>query len=307
MKYYRYTLQPYKGYGSRFLCPNCGDKGRTFVRYIDNVTGDYIHETVGKCNRVDKCGYWLKHTDYFERNGITDRPTSNSKALLRPQKPKPPSYISIELFRATLSNKEPNNFITYLQQLTNISAEQVKQVIAKYFIGTSNHWKGSTVFYQIDSNGNIRAGKVMLYDANTGKRVKRPFNHINWLHTAFKMPDYNLVQCFFGQHLLSQEPKNTIAIVEGEKTAIIASMHYPLYTWLACGGKEGLSEAKLSALKGRRVILFPDLGSLEKWKAIAEKYKHIVPMVVSDLLEKKATPEQIAQGLDLADFLVRPP
>ena len=41
-----------------------------------------------------------------------------------------------------------------------------------YNLGTAVHYGGSIVYWQIDSTGNVRAGKVMGYDKDTGKRLK---------------------------------------------------------------------------------------------------------------------------------------
>ena len=41
MQNYKYTLEPYKGIKSRYICPNCG-KRNTFTRYIDIDTNNYI-------------------------------------------------------------------------------------------------------------------------------------------------------------------------------------------------------------------------------------------------------------------------
>ena len=54
---------------SRFICPNCGKK--ELVRYIDLETGNYIDETVGKCNRIENCGYHFTPKMFFEKNGIS--------------------------------------------------------------------------------------------------------------------------------------------------------------------------------------------------------------------------------------------
>ena len=41
----------------------------------------------------------------------------------------------------------------------------------------------------------------MLYDEDTGKRVKKPYNHITWVHNPDKdlkeksITDFNLKQC----------------------------------------------------------------------------------------------------------------
>ena len=78
--------------------------------------------------------------------------------------------------------------------------------------------------------------------------------------------DYNLVQCLFGEHLLKMYPDKVVALVESEKSALIASGVYPEYIWLATGGKSQLSIDKLKVLKGRTVIMFPDVDGYEYWK-----------------------------------------
>ncbi|MBK9025621.1 MAG: hypothetical protein IPL69_17065 [Saprospiraceae bacterium] len=51
--------------------------------------------------------------------------------------------------------------------------------------------------------------------------------------------------------------------MESEKTAIIASVYLPQFTWLASGGKAGLTKDKLEVLKGRNVNLYPDRNVLK--------------------------------------------
>ena len=74
-------------------------------------------------------------------------------------------------------------------------------------------------------------------------RPGTPFK-INWVHSVMKyagqLPEnWELTQCLFGEHLLSaiDEKQKTVALVESEKTAIIASCIMPKYIWLATGGK----------------------------------------------------------------------
>lgn len=40
----------------------------------------------------------------------------------------------------------------------------------------------------------------------------------------------------------------------------------PEYVWLATGGKQNFKAEKCECLKGRKVILYPDLGAFEDWK-----------------------------------------
>ena len=64
---YRYQLERYRGRGTRYVCPNCGRK-YAFTRYIDTNTNTYVNDRVGKCNRLDKCGYHYTPRQYFEDN-----------------------------------------------------------------------------------------------------------------------------------------------------------------------------------------------------------------------------------------------
>lgn len=299
MKDYRYILEKYKGSQSRFICPNCQDKRRTFVRYIDTETGNYLPEEFGRCNRSEKCGYHKKPTNKYFAEGEAVQITTPPKP--KPEQ-KPVSIIPLEIFKASLKGYQANNFTRYLVEL--FGAEIASQLISKYFIGSSKHWNGASVFWQIDIQGRVRTGKIMLYSPTTGKRVKEPFNYITWVHKALEQPEFNLKQCLFGEHLLKDKLK-PVALVESEKTAIIASVYLPQFLWLAVGGKENLKLEKLQVLQGRTVVLFPDLKAFDKWQANVQKLKHLAKFTVSDLLERKASEADKEQGFDLADYLTR--
>lgn len=62
---------------------------------------------------------------------------------------------------------------------------------------------------------------------------------------------------------------------------------------------------KCNSLKGRKVILFPDVNCLEKWQEKAEKLSGLASLTISDLLEQEATEAERMEGLDLADYLLR--
>ena len=65
--------------------------------------------------------------------------------------------------------------------------ENVDKLFSLYRVGTSRRWGGATVFWQIDRNSNVRAGKIMGYDAVTGHRIKEPFNQVSWVHSVRKV------------------------------------------------------------------------------------------------------------------------
>ncbi len=96
-----------------------------------------------------------------------------------------------------------------------------------------------------------------------------------------------------------------IAIVEAEKTAVMASLELPDYTWLACGGKSHLSVTKLARYARQRIVLFPDGDGFAKWSQMADKARaQGLDVMVSDLLETELSAAQKAAGWDLADYLL---
>lgn len=319
MNEHKYILEPYKGMNTRYRCPNCQQRDKTFSRYIDTETGEHIHPSVGRCNRESNCGHHYTPKQYFQDNNIsfdTPQPKAHKPRPFTPQ-PKPVSFIPVEVFKASLKGHEANNFVKFLIDLFGV--EVASELVSRYFIATSKHWNGATVFWQIDTQGKVRTGKIMLYSPTTGKRIKEPFNHINWVHKALKQPEFELRQCLFGEHLLIDKTK-PVAIVESEKTAVIASVYFEQllgkdknFIWLAAGSKDGLNAEKCSILKGRTVTLFPDCSppkkgkptAFEFWSSKAKELSHLAIFTVSDLLERKATEAERKQGFDLADYLIK--
>ena len=308
MAAYRFELE--KG-GLKCACPACG-KVR-FVPYVDTVTGEQVDSVVGRCDREDSCGYHLTPKEYFLMTG--KNPFSIVAIPTRKREPAPepePSFIDASLMQASLRNYEQNNFCRWLHGV--FGGQKAFELTAAYQIGTSKYRfrckdfpgyqsePSSSVFWQIDRSGRIRAGKIMLYNSTTGRRVKEPVNHIQWVHKVMKMEPYHLEQCLFGEHLLSVDKVKPVAIVESEKTAIVAAGFMPEFLWLATAGKNNLNREKLKAVQGRRVVFFPDLMAFEKWRDIE---KWMPDVSVSDILERRATEADRAAGLDLADYLLR--
>ena len=124
-----------------------------------------------------------------------------------------------------------------------------------------------------EAQANYDAGK---YSPTTGKRVKEPCNRITWAHTALKLPDFTVNQCLFGEHLLKDGCK-PVAIVESEKTALIASAYLPQFVWLSVGGLSNLNKENCKPLAGRKVILYPDLNGFEKWSIRAQELIEYIP------------------------------
>ena len=300
---HKYILEPYKGMNTRYRCPSCQQRDKTFSLYIDTETSEHIHQTVGRCNRESNCGYHYTPKQYFQDNNISfDTPKAYKPRPVTAQL-KPISFIPIEVFEASLKANETNHFVKFLFDL--FGADLTSELVSSYFIGTSKYWKGSTVFWQRDTQGKVRTGKIMLYSPTTGKRVKNLKIPVYWVHKALKQPEFELKQCLFGEHLINQDLSKPVAIVESEKTAVIASVYLPHFIWVAVGSLTNLNVEKCSILKGRTVVLFPDLNGFEKWNDKAKELSHLASFQVSDLLERKATEAERIQGFDLADYLIR--
>ncbi|MBP3355952.1 MAG: hypothetical protein J6K95_02140 [Rikenellaceae bacterium] len=312
MSGYRFHLEKYR-HGSKIDCPNCGKK-RCFVRYIDEQGTVRFPLMVGKCDHEQSCGYHYTPREYFRDN---PQAVSNDNRRIerifrqavihtRPTQVEL-SYISPTIVKASLSHYDKNPLYRYLCGV--FGTEETVRLFDHYHVGTSAKWGGSTVFWQTDETGKVRTGKIMLYDPATGRRVKEPQARVSWAHSELQLPDFNLRQCLFGQHLLPLYPSRTVFIVESEKSAVIASHYMPDVLWLATGGKNGCFNVQtVEALRGRDVILLPDLGATDAWQ---EKLPMLHPVcrsvAVSTLLEDMATDEQRSQGLDIADFLLTTP
>jgi len=299
---HRFALEPYHGPATRYTCPSCGHR-RRFTRYVDTVTGEHLAEHVGKCDRQDKCGHHVPPREHFAAGG--ERPSGEWTPL--PPPPEPHGYrMSRADVSATMSSSGANHLLAYLS--TMVEADVVKRTAWEYCLGTwtaPGKLHGAAAFWQVDRSGEVRTAKLVQYSPANGHRVK---GAPHWTHSlSGGIPDgFRLDQCLYGEHLLDKYPDAPVGIVEAEKTAVVARIFIPEVLWLAAGGKEGLTLRKALPLAGRHVTLWPDLGKgFTNWSAKVEELAPLfASLVVVDLLECIATPEEMKQGLDLADYLL---
>lgn len=303
MNDYRFKLQKYKR-GTKISCPKCGRKN-CFVKYVDTLGEITLPDYVGRCDHEVSCQYHYTPSDYFKDNDVhIDQRRNVCKTTNPILPPRPTSYIDRELMLRTLSGYTMNPLYTFLASKFGIV--ETDRIFNLYSVGTSKKWGGSTVYWQIDIHDMVRTGKIMLYDAATGHRVKEPRSYVSWVHSELNMDDFNLKQCLFGEHLLRLHPDKSVALVESEKSALIATHFMPDFIWLATGGMHGCFKSEVvKVLKNREVILCPDLGASDNWRSKIPVLSGICSKVVfSQLLEEHATEEQRNQGLDIADFLL---
>lgn len=201
MNEYRFHLQKYKP-GSKTVCPGCGRKS-CFTRYIDEAGEISFPGYVGKCDHVNSCGYHYSPKEYFRDNPSARETSAGHKmngnvfTAVKYAAKQPPteqeqeiSYLPYDLVEQSMRGYDINPLYRYFTKVAG--KEEAGRLFHVYKVGTSRMWNGSTVFWQIDVKGNVRAGKIMGYDAVTGHRIKEPFNQVNWVHSVRKVPDFHM-------------------------------------------------------------------------------------------------------------------
>jgi hypothetical protein len=311
MNEHRYNLEKYKGSSTRRRCPGCG-KNKTFAVYIDAETNESLSDSVGRCNREIECGYHYAPKQYFVDNDINQENEAYTPSVPKPKQPI--AYIDSDVFKLSLAGYGHNNLVRFLHTL--FDTDTVHNLITQYNIGSSNRWPGAVTFWYIDNQDHVNYGKIMQYSHVTGKRDKNttPTHCASALEYRYKkagrlVPQWLVnyqnnetkINCLFGEHLLKSDLSKPVAVVESEKTAIIASVYLPQFIWLACGSLSNLSKDRCKALKGRAVMLYPDLNAFDKWASKG----HLLGFKVSNILEGNATDEDKMKGLDLADYIIK--
>ena len=244
---------------------------------------------------------------------INARKPSN-KCLLPSLHSKPKmNFIPNEYLTKCRSNN--SSFVQSLVSAGILTPEQAACAADIYHLGAMKD--GSVIYWQIDTEGRIRDGKIMQYGADCHRLKDRGALFLgaltkSQLKGADGKPllafDWHSTQCLFGLHLAANAPR--VMIVEAEKTAVILSQRRPDLIWLASGGESQLNVDKLAPLLGKKVTLFPDTDpdgkTFQNWQHIANEARRQLGLdiTVSDLLEKYATPEQKERKIDIADFLV---
>lgn len=259
MATYKWMLR--KG-GKKEICPQCGK--RRFVPYV--LTADGVTPAgpeYGRCDREQSCGYF--------RYPGGDRYESNP--LIYTESPK--KMMTYDLPRWEVNNR--NSLLKAFAPL--VGQIEMEASMGLYCCGTAAD--GACIFPQFDGK-KMRTAKAIMYDSK-GHREKGNFGEslpVFWWHKAIgNIPPegYEMRQCLFGQHLLSDNRFSDfpVWIAESEKTAVLMTATDTDETerlWLACGGSQMLKGAiDLSCLKGRDVVLVPDHGQYWNWLRTAEK------------------------------------
>jgi hypothetical protein len=225
----------YKGYPEQYgYCHSCGAATQPPTVYKDEKGEEFQWNT--ETDKFESSVLQLSH-----KTVIQNCHTSKFDDVTEKR------YIDIQIVKSFCSYPKENNLLEYLRN--TYSSKEVDAVKKRYFIGSNK--KLWTVFWSINKSGQAQKVKVVFYTKN-GKRT-------SYFQVPYKNED-GYYSCLFGEHLLKDNTK-PIILVESEKTAIIASIEMPGYTWLAYGGINGLTENKMKVLSGETVVIIPDISS----------------------------------------------
>jgi len=290
----------------RRRCPECDQ--RKFTLYVDAFTKKPYGDHVGVCYRSHSCGHDYTPID-LQRDGgkIPDHRTNDHLHEIPPVPVLPGYREQWHHLESSMKRHEANRFLAFLS--TVFPADAVAKAAREYAIGTCTKaglFYGAPVFWQVDGDGEVRCGKVRQYEGGHGTAT-------NWHHVvvrglyadAMQQMGRRLDQCLFGLHLARKYPTATIAVVEAEKTAIIGRILMPSLVWMATGGKDGFGLARMSAIKGRRTVVIPDVDAFATWTEKAASMEPMFPdglLTVSDILQCIAGPGD--ETADLADFVL---
>lgn len=305
-------LEKYTGMACKHTCPSCGHK-KVFTRYINNESGGHIDDAVGRCDRESNCGYHLAPKEFFAANPDKkmQQPSYSGK---KPPETLKIDYMPFQYVDATMKGFDETNFAKYLISL--FGPDIAKRALLKYLVGRSKLDQGrANIFWRIDINQQVRTGKIMFYNPESGKRNKD--QHPTWTHAFLKSFNHHL--CFFGEHLLAEYAERPVCIVESEKTAVIASVYMPENNWIATGGASGCKWREYSVYKvlaGKDITLFPDFGKyngkdnkmcFQEWSERADHIKAGISckIHVSRVLEDTLKEPERANDYDLSDMLVK--
>ena len=307
---FKYSLSPYRGKQSRLTCPAC-ERPHCFSPYVDEA-GEILHPSVGRCDHESSCGYHKTPAEYFQEHPEERKPDWREVRHARLDRASRPvilsaakdlSFIPEDIVRRSIRLNYDSTLVTFLRTL--FPPETITRLVTDYCLGVARD--RSAIFFQLDTQGRCRGGKIIQYNPATGHRIKddKAKIPVDWIHPKLKaqgiLPNtWTMAQCLFGEHLLPRNPAATVVLVEAEKTAVIGSGFIPEYIWLATGGRSGLN-SRIDILEGRQILVLPDVDAYDYWKQKLSEHPSL-SYYLSDYLQLNASPDN--PSADIADWLI---
>lgn len=300
--------------GKKEICPSCGDKRRTWRRYINTKTSEILPEQYGICDRLHECGHRYtpaQGNQYGQPSWQrTQNPAPPPKPRTRPPAVNVPEDLLVPLWAAWRTSTFARNLATMTNDLGRLD-----RIAALYGLGAiiSGKYNGAAVFVFIDDKVRIRYAQVKMFDKDNHTTATTALHSINngdrWEAWAKAYGAQDAKQdCLFGAHLLTAYEANTIFVVEAPKTAIMATLALGLpehsqALWVATGGAGNLTAARCEPLRNRNVVLVPDLDQQEEWTKKAPSLAQAIgaKIKVSTMLTERRA--HLGPKADLADLL----
>lgn len=308
-------------------CPVCG-KSAKYSAYMNTKTGELASIEYGMCSSCQESkrppdNYIQGESTYVvdDKLGFYEADTVNIKTINHYHKSD--TYFE-------------NNFIEGLER--RFGEERVKQVVDLYKLG--RFYDNGIIFPYFYTDSHLCTAKIMWYDddlhrVHEGKKAYPKYFHnliytiengwghydLNTYDTDDDMNDiivpFKLKLCLFGHNQIINDKTKTICLVESEKTAVIMSIVFPEYIWVASGGKTLIQDYKFLFFTGRKCLVFPDLSEddnvyqywLEKLTYFNRKYGYDFEIVdyYSDFLKNDNELIKYCKcegKFDIADFVI---
>ena len=217
-------------HGNQYHCFVCGAHGNSldFLQKHDGLSFPDAVRYLGRMTCIE--------VDNVPVNYTPPPPPPPLPKLPRLEIPR--EWVSGLLRRGTW-----NNFIAWLYTLPWGDKERARlpETLWQYCVaGWKRDW---VMFWQIDHEGVVRCGKMMMYDDH-GHRRKEQENHPKWIYNQpghydaqqryipgpkdiLKPEEHDTdIKPLFGAHLLRRYPEAVVNVVESEKTALIMANYF---------------------------------------------------------------------------------
>ena len=307
-----------------FALSNLGEDGRAMFKSISKLSSRYneaennrkfnnalhTNKKVGIASFIYMCRQHGIDINKFYIKDTVDYAQPIATPVNHHQRSVTPVAIQRDYVSRSLDRNLRSDFVSFLKlQVANV--DKIVDIVNTYQLGVTKD--GHVIYWYIDKADVVRMGKVMAY---------KPDGHRNKSFMPLSIPKelskrgelsvgYAIKQTLFGEHLLgfSTNAYKTIGIVESEKSAIICSLCIPNLLWMATGSKGNLQKERLSAIKERLAILFPDTDTdgktYSEWQSrVSELNAKGWHLQASDYLERVANAEQRQAKIDIADLLI---
>lgn len=249
---------------------------------LEDGTGGYCHS----------CGEM-----FFSDSG-------EKKAVSFEYKEPEPSFLPFSMVEAKQQSANDSNFVKWLYSI--FPEATVKRLIQDFYLGSSTRFNNGVIFWLIDQNNKVRSGKVQKYKKDIGKRDKTISP--DWIHAILRrkklIKDFQLVKTLYGIHRVKNN--ELIAVCESEKTSIAMQVFAPDYTWVATGGKSNKKLQLFRPLKGKTIVIFPDVDGVDEWEKMKDNliqdghYAKISPTMMQYVKQAK----EHQKNWDILDFIL---